>query len=179
MSPALFVDWQLSRLGRSGTVAVAGSMALAVALVWLSIGNSERRFMLQQSGAATPVMEPFPAAAPQDIPAWRERLAVEEGRLPERQQVIPLVRSAVGSIESSGVTIEALGSASSKVAGLPYELVTLDARLSGSASRSAKAVSQVLATSPGWALESLVIERRPAGQVAVEATFTLLAREAR
>jgi hypothetical protein len=178
MSPALFFDWQLSRLGRSGTVAVAGSIALVAALVWLSVGNSERQLLLQQPTMTNAATERFPAAPRPDIPGWRARLAAEESRLPDRRQVIPLVRSAVGSIESSGVTIEALGSNASKVVGLPYELVTLDARLSGTASASARAVSRVLAASPGWALESLVIERRPAGKVAVEATFTLLAREA-
>lgn len=177
MNPALFVDWQLRRLGRSGTIAVAGSFVLVCALAWLTATNGERSETLARIDR-TESRAKRDASRDLDVPAWRKRLAAEETRLPERRQLTPLVRSAVGSIESAGVTIDAFGTTSARVHNLPYELVSLETRLSGPAARTARAVTQVLALSPGWALESLVLERRPAGQVSVEATFSLLTREA-
>lgn len=175
MNASLLLDWQLCRLGRSGTIAVAGSLALACAIAWLVIGNHERRASLEQRFDRSPGAQQF-AKDSLELPAWREVLTREESRLPESPQVISVVRGAVASLEKSGVTIEALSSSTNRVMGTPYERVMLDVRLSGPASRSARAVSQVLAASPGWALESMVLERRGAGQVAVEATLTLLTR---
>lgn len=179
MTPSLFLDWQLSRLGRSGTIAIAGCFVLACALVWMAAGNQERRKAIEGITLSTPAAVRTQDAMPLDLPAWRARLSAEEVRLPERRRTTPLVRAAVAGIESSDVAIEALSTTSSKVSGLPYEVVALDTRLAGPASKVARAVSQVLAGSPGWALESLTLERRPAGHVAVEATFVLLTRDAR
>lgn len=177
MTPALFLDWQLSRLGRSGTVALAGAAVLACAVAWTLNTNRERLRALEQAESRVTESAGTRDAAAPDVDGWRQSLATGEARLPDRGQVTVLIRAALASIEASGVSVDALAISSSKVPDLPYEVITLDARLSGQASRAARALSQILTGSPGWAIESLVLERRAAGQVAAEATLSLLVRD--
>jgi hypothetical protein len=177
MTAGLFLDWHVRRLGSSGVISVVGCIIMAAAVVWLSLTNDAKRLQLDNLLESASIRVDARASG-DDLRVWRTRLTNEEIRLPERAQGAALVRKALDEMEKAGGAIASLATSTSKAPGSGYETLTLDARISTSAGKAAGAVAAVLATSPGWALERLTLERRDGEVLIVEATFSLLMRDA-
>lgn len=177
MKTSLWLEWQMNRWGRSTAMALVGSAALAITWGCLINGNRYKQGEIELLKGRSAYAEHADAERRAEVNSWRSRLQTEQERLPQLRQAPLIVSKAVSAIESAGVGFEGVTTTSQRVANAPFHVVTVDARLSGTAAKASAAISKAMAESPGWAVERVALERRPAGMVTAEVTFSLLVRD--
>jgi hypothetical protein len=176
MKPRLIAAWTLYRMTQSVLLA-ACAFALVVALcVWILIERSAAEEELGRRAETVAAAEASAIADPQPdlLHSWRQRLTVEAARLPPRKDALAIIRTATGLLEASGVSIDSVNTSHSTASGMPFGTVMVEARMTGSAVLATSALSEILATSPGWSIERISIERQAEGIALIEALMVLL-----
>jgi hypothetical protein len=168
--------WIMYRVARSVRLAL-GALTLLVGLcVAISL---ERQAVEREAESAAQAAQLVATNPPADdnraqVVAWRQQLLRQASALPPRNEVSGIVRNATGILEASGISIESVNTNYAAPSSTTYQALTLEARMTGDVVRAASAMSNILASSPGWSIERLSIERQTESVASIEAMLVLL-----
>ncbi len=176
MTRTLAFAWMMYRVARSVPLAIGALTVLAVLCVAISL---ERQAVVREAESAVQAAQSLAANPAADhnkamVVAWRQQLLQQAAVLPSRNEVSGIVRNATGILEASGISIESVNTNYAAPSSTTYQALTLEARMTGDVVRAASAMSDILASSPGWSIERLSIERQTEGVASIEAMLVLL-----
>jgi hypothetical protein len=178
MRGLLTAEWLLRRVLGSFGLPIVALFVTGAALVAITQEIAAVEALAQKQLVAAKLTTDDRAAsqARTALTLWRARLTEQSAIFPSRREATQTARAASALLEKSELSVEAIGISDLANYSADYGAVSLEIRMTGSAARALPALSNILATSPGWLMERVSVERQASGTDAIEALLIVVYR---